>query len=74
MRKFKCQKCDAVFEAEGEKIEKENQIYGKVWNWQAMHDCGQSCDEYIAPKVKIKKKPKASGCSGQCATCPYQGH
>ena len=71
MRKFKCKKCDIIFEAKGDKIEKQNQIYGLTWNWQAKHECGQPCEEYIPPKIKTKKKPKSS-CAGNCSACPYK--
>ncbi|MFH1536672.1 MAG: hypothetical protein ABID45_01645 [Patescibacteria group bacterium] len=73
MRKFKCTKCNKIFESEGEKQEKQNQIYGKTWEWLAKHECGEESHEYIPPKVKSKKKSKmSSSCDGQCGTCPYQ--
>ncbi|MBU0670946.1 MAG: hypothetical protein ABH835_02895 [Patescibacteria group bacterium] len=74
MRKFKCEKCNQIFDAKGEKIEKQNQIYGPTWYWQAKHECGEQCQEYIPPKVKTKSKSKGLSCMGDCASCPHQGH
>lgn len=70
MKKFQCSKCNKIFSAEGEKIEKINPIYGKVWKWQVKHNCGNICDEYFKPEIKVKKKK--IGCSHNCAHCPYK--
>ena len=70
MKKFQCKKCKTIFEDKGKKIEEMNQIYGKVWKWQAKHKCGEICQEYFPPKVKTKKKNETI-CTGNCHACPF---
>jgi len=71
MKQFQCFKCNKIFSTEGDKVEKNNPIYGKIWKWQAKHACGIICDEYYKPEIKSKKK-KRSSCSGNCQKCPYK--
>jgi hypothetical protein len=75
MERFKCEKCDVIFENEGVKIEYTSPVYGPCSKKVAdCPDCGEKSDEYRAPK-RIKSKsykdavPSMGGCppGGCCA-------
>ncbi len=65
MDKFYCSNCKKIFEAEGEKKEWQDSIYGYCWKIVAKcPTCGRECDEY-RPSFSSKKKevlPPPSGC------------
>ena len=65
MEKYFCQKCQKIFEAQGEKKEWKDKIYGECWKMIAFcPDCQSECDEYRS------LNNSNSGC--HCANC--QGH
>lgn len=54
--KFYCQKCQAIFEAEGKKVEYQDPIYGHCWKRVAnCPACGAECSEHT-PKGSQSKK------------------
>ncbi|MFN3302048.1 MAG: hypothetical protein ACK413_03425 [Patescibacteria group bacterium] len=67
MDKFYCPKCKKIFEAEGEKREWQDPVYGSCWKMIARCPiCGNKCDEY-RPSVSPSKKKgpflPSCGCS-----------
>lgn len=67
MEKYYCPYCQKIFEAEGEKREWEDKIYGPCWKKIAIcPNCHNECEEYRVKK-NISKEEK--NCSGNCSCC-----
>lgn len=68
MEKFYCEKCQKIFEAEGEKKEWQSSIFGKCWKLVVKCPiCKIECNEYRS-SIKGGSSGKNS-CNGSCSTC-----
>ena len=73
LTKYTCSHCKTIFEAEGNKKEWTNPIYGPCMKYVALcPDCQAECDEYRVPQQsKISSAIPQSSCNGCCSGCSY---
>jgi hypothetical protein len=67
MKKFLCPGCSEIFEAEGEKKEWTDRIYGYNWKYIAVSPCcKEESSEYKPPKQQKRTQPMSMppGCEG----------
>ena len=71
MMKFFCEKCQNLFENEGEKSEYHSATYGPCFKYIAKCPaCGTECDEYRNHSKKKSASNEYATCgSGRCSCC-----
>ena len=73
IKRFWCSACKKIFEAEGNKKEWIDPIYGSCMKYiTECPDCKAECNEYREPsQQKQTSQVSQMGCHGHCNSCEF---